>query len=130
MTRRIVRGTCTSCGNAAHECECGAEERALEADSSTPRMFRVVLFNPNSGTATGTSSPFGVSASEEKAVAKAKKVALDYPPRDGCFAEPGVNHVEIQVQGRAAEGIWTTLRRFHRVARHTQGGASLFTEEL
>ena len=93
----------------------------------TSRMLRVVLCNTNSG---GTSSPFSVHSDEEKAVTKAKRVVLDYPPQSGCFAEVGVNVVEIQVQERVSEGKWKVVRRFHRVARKTQDGFSLCTREL
>ncbi len=59
-------------------------------------------------------------------IAKARRLAREFPPDGGCFGNPGVNPTAIVLQAQnAKDGTWTGLSRFKFVPKYTRTGCSL-----
>ncbi len=70
----------------------------------------------------------------DKAIAKAKRLAVAFPPSKGCFSPPGANPIEVHVRQVGQFNLppthWETIARFRRVAAYSKTGARLKTIEV
>jgi hypothetical protein len=94
--------------------------------------YRIVIRDADGNTSEPRGRPLYDRA---RAIARARRLAPEFPPEGGCFAAPGLNPWEVWVQAQVTarephqKSTWRTVNKFARVAVATETRLSLKTVE-